>query len=413
MRNRGLVTFFAILLVSSLLLAGCGQTMNHQGSDVLHASWTETLQQAKGSTVTIYMWGGSDSINRYMDEWVAPRLKSEYDITLKRVPITDTQDVINKLLTEKQAGKTTGSADLIWINGENFKTAKDQGLLLGSFASKLPNVQKYMDIHTPDLRLDFGEETNGLEAPWGKAQFVFIYDQNKVPHPPKSMAELKTWIEQHPGKFTYPAPPDFTGSAFIRQALYETAGGYQQVLTADQQEFEQKETGLWSYLNEIKPNLWRNGETYPESLAKLDQLYANEEVWMTMGYDSARASNEIKKGTFPVSTRTFVLDQGTLSNTHYLSIPFNASNPAGAMVVINYLLSPEAQIAKYDPANWGDDLAIDPSKLSAEDQQKLTQIDRGVATLSASELAQHRVPELSAHQVEWLEKGWLEHVAKH
>jgi putative spermidine/putrescine transport system substrate-binding protein len=166
------------------------------------------------------------------------------------------------------------------------------------------------------------------------------------------------------------------------------------------------------FLNEIKPNLWRKGETYPESLAKLDQLYANGEVWMTMGYDPARATNEIKKGTFPPSTRTFVLDQGTLSNTHYLSIPFNSPNPAGAMVAINYLLSPEAQIAKYDPTYWGEDMSLNPNKLSSEDLQKLKKIDRGVATLPAEELARHRVPEIPAAKVERIEKGWKEHVAK-
>jgi putative spermidine/putrescine transport system substrate-binding protein len=231
-------------------IVGCAhqQTMPNPSTDLLKSTWSEATQQAKGTTVSIYMWGGSDSINRYMDEWVAPRLKKETGVTLKRVPINDTKDIINKLWTEKQAGKERGSVDIIWINGENFKTAKDQGLLWGPFAEKLPNVQRYIDMKSADIRLDFGEETNNLEAPWGKAQFVFVYDQNKVQNPPKSMKELKEWIKKNPGKFTYPAPPDFTGSAFIRQALYETAGGYQQVLSVDEKGLDQKSSELWTFL---------------------------------------------------------------------------------------------------------------------------------------------------------------------
>lgn len=180
----------------------------------------------------------------------------------------------------------------------------------------------------------------------------------------------------------------------------------------DQTQLESKLNPLWNYLNEIEPYLWREGKTYPQSLAKLDQLFASGEVWMSMGYDPARAANLIEKGTYPKTARTFVLDGGTLSNTHYLAIPFNAPNPAGAMAAINYLLSPEAQMTKYDPMHWGEDMAIDSAKLSAEDRQKLTAIDRGPATLSADVLASHRLPEVPSSYVNIIEKSWTEHVAK-
>ncbi|HEY0826832.1 MAG TPA: extracellular solute-binding protein [Bacilli bacterium] len=158
--------------------------------------------------------------------------------------------------------------------------------------------------------------------------------------------------------------------------------------------------------------LWREGATYPESLAKLDQLFASGEVWMSMGYDPARASNLIAKGTYPKSARTFVLDGGTLSNTHYLAIPFNAPSPAGALVVVNFLLSPDAQITKYDPLHWGEDMAIDPDKLSEDEKKRLAAIDRGPATLPPDVLSSHRLPEIPSSLVGILEKSWVEHVAK-
>jgi putative spermidine/putrescine transport system substrate-binding protein len=421
LKRKYLWPIMTLMLIIGIVLNGCslGQengdenVNNRKTSDLLNASWDDVLVKADGQTVNLYMWGGSDSINRYMDEWVAPRLKEETSVVLNRVPMNDTKDIINQLLAEKQAGKKEGSMDIIWINGENFKTAKDNQLLWGSFAGSLPNYNEYVDKDAPDIKFDFGLDTEGLEAPWGKAQFVFVYDEEKVKNPPKSMAALKDWVKRNPGKFTYPAPPDFTGSAFIRHSLFEATGGYEQYLTPlDDKALEPKLNPVWNDLNEIEPYLWREGKTYPESLAKLDQLYASGEVWMTMGYDPARASSQIQKGVFPKSSRTFVLDGGTLSNSHYLSIPFHSVHQAGAMAAINFLLSPDAQIAKFDPAHWGEDMALDPEKLSAEDQKKLAAIDRGIATLSAEELASHRLPEIPADYVNFLEKGWIEHVAK-
>ncbi|WP_239457241.1 ABC transporter substrate-binding protein [Planococcus versutus] len=248
----------------------------------------------------------------------------------------------------------------------------------------------------------------------GKAQFVFVHDKNKSKNPPKSMEELAQWVEANPGQFTYPALPDFTGSAFVRHVLYETTGGYQQYQKPANEidDLEARLEPMWQYLNSIEPYLWRQGETYPESLAKQDQLFASGEIGMTMSYDPALAASEVLKGRFPESTRTFVLNAGTLANTHFVSIPFNSTAKAGAMVAINELLSPEAQTAKLSPENWGDLSALDLGKLSTEQQQTMNGVDLGDATLSLEELEAHRIPELSSDYIEIIEKGWLQHVAK-
>lgn len=410
---KGILYYFSLIL--TLLLSACSSDAPapaESKSPMPEQSWEEILEEAKGQQVNMYMWGGSDSVNRYIDEWVAPRLQEETGVELRRVPVADIKDTVNQLLVEKKAGKEEGSMDILWINGENFKFAKENGLLAGPITEKLPHFQQYVDGDADDVRYDFGLDTEGYEAPWGKAQFVFVYDEEKIPSPPRSMEELKQWVIDHPGKFTYPAPPDFTGSAFLRHALFQTTGGYEQYMVPFSEDVTAKWEPLWDYLNEWEPYLWREGKTYPESLAKLDQLYANGEVWMTMGYDPARASNEIQKGTFPKTTKTFVLNAGTLSNTHYLAIPFHSTKQAGALAAINFFMSPDAQIAKFDPAYWGEDMALDPAKLSADDRARLDAIDRGPATLSTEELASHRLPEIPADYVNALEKAWLEHVAK-
>lgn len=398
--NKITKNIFIATVVCASLLSGC----------TLNKSISKTEQN---KTVTIYMWGGSDSINQYMDKWVAPKLKEEKNITLKRIPIETPKDIINKLATEKQAGQQEGSADIIWMNGENFKLAKETNVLFGPFVQKLSNFNKYYDKNSNDIKYDFGEATNGYEAPWGKVQFVYSYNSDKIKNPPKSFEELKQWVKDNPGKFTYPQASDFTGSAFIRQALYETSGGYSKYLKPiDENTILESSKPLWNYLNDIKPYLWQQGKSYPQSLAKLDQLYSNGEVLMTMGYDEARTSNEIKKGTFPISTKTYVFNSGTLANTHFLTIPFNSVNKEGAQEVINFLLSPEAQIAKLDPNNWGDGIALDINLLSDDYKNKVKEINRGQATLDLKELESHRVPEISAPYVNFLEKEWKDNVAK-
>ncbi len=394
-----------------LVLASCAK----QGApeeDLLKTDFDTIKSKSEGTTVSIYMWGGSTAINTFMDSVIGTNLKENYNITLKRVPVNDIKDIINKLLVEKEAGKQKGSIDIVWINGENFRIAKENKILYGPFTSKLPSYTSYIDTKAPDLLNDFGTPTLGYEAPWGKAQFVMVYNSAYISNPPDTPGKLAAFAEANPGRFTYPAPPDFTGSAFVRNIMYLTTGGHAKYLTISGDELASSLGPLWKYLNGIEKNLWRNGETYPENLAKLDQLYASGEVWITMDYNPVKAANMVKSGQFPEETRTYVFEGGTISNTHYLAIPFNSPNKAGALTVINYLLSPEGQYLKFLPENWGDETVLDFSRIESAYKKKFDAIDRGKATLPVDTLASHRLPEIPAVLVDKIESHWFENIAK-
>ena len=64
-------------------------------------SFAEKLRQSEGTTVKWFMWGGSPTINNWVDGFVAPRVKQRYNITLQRVP-ADAAVFVNKLLTENR-----------------------------------------------------------------------------------------------------------------------------------------------------------------------------------------------------------------------------------------------------------------------------------------------------------------------
>lgn len=368
--------------------------------------YAEILRQARGSEVKWYMWGGSTTINAWVDGYVAKTVKERFDITLKRVP-ADAAVFVNKLLAEKQAGGK-GSMDLLWINGENFKNAMENGLLQGPITQLLPNFQL---IDPATVEFDFGYPVGGYEAPYGRAQFVFEYDSAKVAKPPKNFAELKQWVKDNPGKFTYPKPPDFTGSAFIRQVFYAVGGGHQQYLKGfDQGLYAQGSQALWQYLNDIKPFLWQQGKTYPKDIAALDTLFERGEVLLNMSYHQAGAQGKILQGRYPKTVRTTVMADGSIYNTHFTAVPFNAPNRSGALVVADFLMSPEAQLSKNDPVNWGDFTVLDLARLDGEQRGRFQALDLGAATLSVADLGKAAVPEIPAAYLEHLEKDWEKQV---
>lgn len=409
MKKKILVGF--VLLSMILSLVGCSSKANTQSSEnLLEMQWDRIESAAKGSVVNFYGWGGDEKVNRWLDAVVAPALKENYEITLNRVPM-NAEDFLNKLLGDKQVGNSNGSMDVLWINGENFFTAKSNELLFGPFLDRLPNTHKYINMDEDDVKYDFGYPIEGYEAPYGKAQLVLIYDRAKIQTPPKNHLELLELAKKFPGKITYPAPPDFTGSAFIRNIVYDVCG-YETFLDLKEDDLEDRLVPAMDYLKELKPYLWRKGETYPASVAQLNNMFADGEVLLGMSYTPYYASGRIANGEFSATTDTFVFEKGNIGNTHFLAIPFNARNKAAAMVTINYIEGFEAQISKYHPQQWGDLPVLDYNKLSQEEKQIFDAIPLGAGAIPQKELMLHRVPEMPARFVPRIEDIWAQVLSK-
>lgn len=378
-----------------------------------NTAWEETLKKAQGRTVDWYMWGGSPAVNSYVNGYLAENLKNLYDIHLRQVPVKDIAEVVSKLVVEKEAGKNSdGSVDLMWINGENFRTCKERNLLYGPFAARLPN-QQYIDWQNPTVKNDFGSPVEGMESPWGSAQVVMIHDSDRTPQPPRSVPALIDWIKANPGRFTYPAPPDFTGSAFVRHIFYYASESVEKWQGAySEQELQKAAEATFAILGDIKRFLWRQGTTYPDSPVRMNSLFADGEIDFSFSYHQGEASRNILDGLFPASTRTYVFEGGTISNTHFVAIPFNAGDKEAAMVVANFLLSPQAQLEKAKPEVWGDFPAIHAAKLPPEWQGKFRDLPRGKATLSDEMLQNHQLPEPPSKILVYLEKEWQDRVLK-
>ncbi|WP_321345555.1 ABC transporter substrate-binding protein [Breoghania sp.] len=371
------------------------------------ADWAGLTAKARGETVYFYAWGGEPRINAYIG-WAADQVVAKYGITLKQVKVDDTSSVVSRVLAEKAAGQTSGGAiDLIWINGENFAAMKREGLLLKEgWADKLP-AWKHVDVAgKPTVINDFTVPTDGLEAPWGMAQLVFIHDTARLATPPRSLAALLDWAKANPGRFTYPQPPDFHGTTFLKQALYAVAPD-RAALSAPVTDasFSAVSGPLFAYLDALHPVLWRSGRAFPQNSAAMMQLLADGETGIAFNFNPAAASNAIANGELPETVRTYVLDGGTIGNTHFVAIPFNSSAPAGAMVVADFLMSAEAQAHKQDPNVWGDPTVLAVGSLPADEKARFDALDLGIATLTPSELGR-TLPEPHPSWTTRLEQAW-------
>lgn len=366
--------------------------------------WASIEAKARGQKVFFNAWGGSERTNAYL-QWAAAEVGKRHGVQVEHVKLTDTAEAVKRVRSEKAAGKRTqGTVDAVWINGENFLTMKREGMLFGPFAESLPSFQYVDVVGKPTTRVDFSEPVEGLEAPWGMAQFTLFGDAQRVPSPPRSMAALADFARAQPGRVTYPRPPAFIGTTFLKQALVELnadrAALYRPV---SPDAFARATAPLWAWLDTLHPYLWRAGKQFPQTPAAIRQMVADGELLIGLTFNPNEAANEIAAKRLPASVISWQFSGGALGNTHFLAIPFNANAPEGAQVWINFLLSPEAQARKADIAVWGDPTVLAVEKLPAAERARFGNTPApGQVAASASV-----IQEPHGSWVEPLEREWL------
>lgn len=350
------------------------------------ADWDAVIAEADGQTVYWNAWGGSTNTNDFI-AWVGERVAADYGVTLEHVKLTDTADAVTRVLSEKQAGQNDdGAVDMIWINGANFAAMKDADLLFGPYAEQLPNWA-LVDVDGKSVQADFTVPTDGFESPWAMAQVVFDYDTADISTPMKSMDEILEWAKANPGRFSYPQPPDFLGSTFLKQVLVDILPDISVLaVPATDETYDDVTAPLWAYLDELTPHLWREGRAYPATGTAMFPLIADDEIDLSISFSPGAASAAIANFELPDTVRTFVLEKGTIGNASFVAIPYNSGSKAAAMIVANFIMSPEAQARAQDPNLLGYGTVLNMDALTADDRAAFDALELGVATLSPAEL---------------------------
>ncbi len=387
-------------IFSTVLISSCGNKVSD--------STVDTNNDNEIKRVTFYGWGGDVQVNQWLDEYVATEVKERYNINFTRVGM-NIDEILAKLLNEKQISLKSGDIDIVWINGENFNLAKNYGVLSDPFTHQLENFQ-YIDTNADFVNNDFGVPIDGMEAPFGLAHLIFIGESAKIDLP-SNTTELLEIAKANPGTITYPAPPDFTGSAFVRNIIYDIIGVEAfENLSNDKEAIKEVIQPALDYLNELEPYLWQEGKTYPKEEAVLQKMYSDGQLYMTMSYTALLGPRNIAKGDFTETSEMFMFENGNIGNAHYLTIPYNAPHYEEAIQVLNFILSPEAQASKLNINNWGDLAVTDYTKL--EDAQKVLfdEVNKNYKTLDNDTLMNGRLPEIESSKIMIIEELWEEEV---
>ncbi|MFT6919634.1 MAG: putative thiamine transport system substrate-binding protein [Cognaticolwellia sp.] len=352
----------------------------------IKTQWSTGETLGKNPSVYFHAWGGDPQINSYI-QWLAKRVKQEYNINLQHVKLTDTSEAVSRVLAEKSANNhRQGQVDLVWINGENFASMAKYQLLAQGWVKQLPNFWLTNPSENEAMTRDFGLPTQGMEAPWGQASLTFYYTssmnvnkpknahQDSTRQAPRNINQLLTWAKQNPGRFTYPKPPDFLSLSFLKYALITLnqhqpsqvkSGLYQAVTTQSQATLLPI---LWTFLDKLHPYLWHQGRYFIASGTALQRLVGDGEINLGFTFSAAQVPAAVERYNLPKNTRSFVMQDGSLSNIHFIAIPYNSANSDAAKVVANFMLSVEAQAKKQQAKIWGDSTVLDVSQLSRQEQ---------------------------------------------
>lgn len=379
------------IVLVAFFISGCNnQKKTTSTLDPLTLEWAEVLSQARGTEVTFMMWQGSPDLNRYINEYIKPNLEEQYGVALKIVG-GQGPEIVQLLMGEKQANVSDGQVDMVWINGETFFQLKAIDGLWGPFLDKLPH-SKLIDMSNKFINTDFQKPINGMEAPWSITQFALVHDSIDTPVPPTTLTELANFVQQNPGSFTI--SNDFSGMTLLKSFLAELSGSPTGLDGPfDEAKYNDLSQKLWSWINQNKRNFWKKGETFPTEHTKLNQMYANGEIKISYGFGEGGIDDKITQGLIPKSTKAYPWKNGTIKNTNYLGIVSNSGNKAGAMVAINYFLSPDAQFKKAEVSGVNANSVLSYDLLSVEDKARYNQLPKRIYGPSIEALKDYAIQE--------------------
>ena len=385
-------------LTRRLLLGGAALVIAGAAGAQSAADWPQLSAKARGQTVYFNAWAGDEKTNAFI-AWAAGDMKSRYGVQVNHVRLKDTAEAVTRVIAEKSAGRDSeGTVDLIWINGPNFLAMKQQGLLYGPVTQALPNFRLVDTVNKRSNIIDFTTPVDGFAVPWKLAQIVFVYDSARIANPadvPRSASDLLAWARKNPGRLTHPNPSNFLGATFLKQMLYELAADTSVMQQpATDESFARVSAPLWAWYEQLRPLLWHGGKQFPENGSAQRQLLNDGEIDITLSFNPAEAAVSAESGQLPRTVRSFTLRRGTIGNTSFVAIPYNAAHKEGALMLANFLLEPATQARAQDIKEMGSVNVLDLAKLSATERALFDRLTPSAALPSASELGK---PQLEPH----------------
>lgn len=307
----------------------------------------------KADVVNFYAWGGSPEVNNYL-RWAQKELRAQ-GIQLRHNKVADASELVRQLIDGRS------NADIVWINGENFHALKKAGALrpIADEIKALNNINPNLNWQT-----DFGEPVEGLEVPWGVGQFNLISRAGLFSQKTVSADGLLDAAWENKGRISYPKPPDFHGTTFLKSLLLSLYPQQRDVFQQPVSKVNAKEltAPLWNYLDKLHPLLWQQGDNFPSSAGEQISYLANGQLLMAVSFNPNDYKTLVNHGRLPAGVQRHMLSGKAITNNHYLAVPVSSKKPESAKMVIEFLLSEKAQKRKADINRWGDPSVLKSTK---------------------------------------------------
>jgi putative thiamine transport system substrate-binding protein len=228
---------------------------------------------------------------------------------------------------------------------------------LGNLWTDIPN-SAFLAVDKLPITVDFGEPMHGFEVPWGIGQFNLIAEKDVYQHTQINAKSLLEIAQQNPKAVTYPRPPEFHGTTFLKQLLVDlTDTDTRLYQLATEQAQEELLPVLWQYIDQLHPHLWQQGKAFPSSAAEQLLLYQQKILSMAVSFNPNQWLKEKNTQELSESSVRRYFTDGAITNSHNLAIPKSAPSSDAAKVVINFMLSEKAQQEKFTGV-WGDPSVI-------------------------------------------------------
>lgn len=352
---RTLARVVALGALAPLALASCAKS----SSDVQQQQ--QGGASGGGQNVTVLV--GADT--NIQDLWTK-KLKPGFEKANPGTTLTVNFDLhgehdaqnLAKLGAAVKSGKDAGF-DVI---DSGFVTqAATSGLLKEESASTVPALSK-----VSRQLVDAGK---GHGVPYRASSVLLAYDSTAVKTPPKTLAELLTWIKANPGKFAYNSPKSGgSGQSFVTTVLDANmdAASADKLRTSNDAAAKAQWDKGFAVLKSLNPSVYGKG-VYPNGNAQVLDLLGSKQIQMAPVWSDMFVTAKTN-GQLPNTVEaTQIKDPSLTGGASYLGVAATTQHAEAAQKLLTYLLTPEAQA---DIANQIAGTPVLPLKELPADVQK-------------------------------------------
>jgi putative spermidine/putrescine transport system substrate-binding protein len=290
-----------------------------------------------GTTIVVYASGDVNVQNLWQNNIIPHFEKANKGIYVKFIFSEHGTDDGTTLARIGAAVKGRHWPGIDLVDGGLVTTMALAGLNQPVSKATAPNIKK--------VNSDLLVPVKGAAIPYRGSSVVLAYNSDKVKSPPKTLADLLSWIKANPGKFTYNSP-NTGGSGYSFAETVVDSLLTPAILKAMDQGYDTSLQSNWKpgldLLHSLNKYMYGNG-VYPNGNAAVLQLLGQGQIWVAPVW-SDQSLTALKTGQLgPNIKLTQISNPSFTGGAAYLAVPKTAKHKKVLYKFVNYILSPAAQ----------------------------------------------------------------------